>query len=143
MAPKSDGHAKTDGHGKVRWSAPKSDGLLEIHVGIPKPMVTLRSHGLSPIDTARQSPTVEHAKVRRSEGPPFVYAPLYSEVERKNIKVYDVTSRDRYCYVNNNNFISRILRWIGLPSRRGIFFEKVRKTEEVESIFVYLFVGIG
>lgn len=76
-------------------------------------MVTLRYHGLSPIDTAR-----------------------------KNIKVYEVTSRDRYCYVKKkNNFNSRILRWI--PSRRGIFFEKVRKTEEVESIFIYFFVGIG
>lgn len=77
----------------------------------------------------------------KSEGPPFVYAPLYSEVARKNIKVYEVTSRDRYCYVKNNKFNSRILRWI--PSRREIFFEKVRKTEEVESIFVYFFVGIG
>lgn len=84
------------------------------------------------------SPTVEHAKVRRSAV--CLRATLF-EVERKNIKVYDVTSRDRYCYVNNNNFNSRILRWI--PSRRGIFFEKVRKTEEVESIFVYLLVGIG
>lgn len=137
MAPKSDGHAKTDGHGKVRWSAPKSDGLLEI--GIPKPdgytkvprSVSYR-HGTPKSDCRTcQSPKVRRLFTRHST--PKLHEQILRSMKSRHETVI-VTSK-------KPNFNSRILRWI--PSRRGIFFEKVRKTEEVESIFIYFFVGIG
>lgn len=100
MTPKSDGHAK------VRRSAHKSDGLLEIGTTKPDGYAKVRRS----VSYSQVMPKSDGRT--KSDVPPFVYAPRYSDVARKKITSMMSRHENVIGNVDNNNLNQGILRWM-------------------------------
>lgn len=114
---------KSDGQAKVRRSAPKSNGLLEI--GTPKPD---GYDGWCLLQTL-------NAKVRRSNTPksnvpPFVYAQRYSVVAPKKLRLWRHVMRTLLETSIINTFKSKNPKMdaTGLQDE-GLFLRKLGKSE--------------